>query len=89
MAQPANNPIEHTLFTEFAGSGPENTSASYDGPFYPKITSGLMTLDTVDQGLRFLVSGDVWVIDDGAEGVHLAWIRRISQTKGLFELFPE
>ena len=87
MPQPANNPIEHTLFTEFAGSGPENTTASYTGPFYPKITAGLMALDTVDQGLRFLVSGDYWVIDDGASGVHLAWIKNV--TFGRFELFPE
>ena len=91
---PSGAAVEFDLITEFASVGVTRVEikAQYDGPFFPKVTSGLLTLDDVDQGERFLVTGDTWTIDDGASGTHLAFIRKVSlgsQFAGGFALFPE
>jgi len=87
-------PTEFTLLTEVTNNTDprDEVTGLYDGPYYPKVTAGLLTLDTVDQGNRFLVSGNTWVIDDGVAGTHLAWVRKVSfrsQIAGGFALFPE
>ncbi len=86
--------VEYDLFTDFTSGlvGRDDNPSAFNGPYYPKVTAGLLTLDTVDQGERFLVSGGTWIIDDGASGAHLAYIRKVSlgpSFTGGFVLFPE